>query len=64
MYSMGHLIDHVQGASHVEAACAVERKYSSGPVAICPLDAPREAHEAAAARSHYKFDEVPQELCG
>ncbi|WP_325085976.1 hypothetical protein [Burkholderia contaminans] len=64
VYSMGRLIDHVQGAGHVAAMRAVERKYAAGPLAICPLDAPREAHKAAAARSHYKFSEVPQELRG
>ncbi|HDR9474357.1 hypothetical protein [Burkholderia multivorans] len=65
VYCMSCLIDHVQGDSHVAAMRAVERKYgTSGPVAICPLDAPPEAHRAAAARSYYKYDEVPPELRG
>ncbi|MCW3587361.1 hypothetical protein [Burkholderia cenocepacia] len=64
VYSMGRLIDHVQGAGHSAAMRAVELKYAPGPLAICLLDAPRESHQAAAARSHYKFNEVPQNLCG
>lgn len=64
VYSMGRLIDHVQGADHDAAVRAVECKYAAGPLAICPLEAPREAHKAAAALSHYKFNDVPQELCG
>ncbi|TES99634.1 hypothetical protein [Burkholderia cepacia] len=64
VYSMGRLIDHVPGAGHVEAMRTIERKYAAGPLAICPLDASREAHKAAAARSHYKFNEVPPELRG
>ncbi|WP_176329011.1 hypothetical protein [Burkholderia vietnamiensis] len=64
VYSMGRLIDHVQGAGYVAAMRAVQHKYADGPLAICPLDAPREAHTATAARSHYKFNEVPQDLRG
>ncbi|WP_367190296.1 hypothetical protein [Burkholderia sp. Ed8] len=64
VYSMGHLIDHVQGESHVAAMLAVERKYAAGPLAICPLSASRATHKAAAARSYYTPNDVPPELRG